>query len=117
MKAPGSSGAPRAGRRTLERGMAVAVVGRALLGVLQNLVGLGDLLEHVLRLLVARILVRVVLHGLLAIGLLQLLRGGVAFDSQQFVIVFFGHCVRSRPRRFQPGSLRFGGAPSAFPVL
>ena len=71
----------------LERGMAVTVVGGAFLRILQHLVGLGDLLEHLLRLLVARILVRVKLHGLLAIGLLQFLLVGPLGHAEQLVVI------------------------------
>jgi hypothetical protein len=76
--------------------MAVTVVGRALLRVLQHLVGLGDFLEHLLRLLVAGVLVRVVLDRLLAVGLFELLLAGALGDAEEFVIVFFGHEGESR---------------------
>ena len=52
----------------LEGGVAVAVVGGALLLVLQHVVGFVDLLELRLGLLVARIAVRVELHGEFAVG-------------------------------------------------
>ena len=52
----------------LERGMAVAVIGRALVGVLQDLVGLVDFLEAVLGIVVARIAIRMRLHRQLAEG-------------------------------------------------
>ena len=55
-----------AARALLERGVAEAVIGRALVRVLEDLVGLVDLLEAVLAVLVAGIAVRVPLHGKLA---------------------------------------------------
>src|SRR6185312_10151405 len=94
---------PSTRARPLERGVAVAIVGRALVRVFQYFVGMGDLLEHLLRLLVARILVRVVLYRLLAVGLLQFVFARGFADAQQFVIVFFGHgCVRPWPRASSP---------------
>ncbi len=50
----------------LEGGMTELVIGRALLRVLQDLIGLGDFLELVLRLLVARVLVGMMFLGELA---------------------------------------------------
>jgi hypothetical protein len=55
-----------AGAAIGEGRMAEAVVGRPLLGVRQGLVRLVDLLELDLGVLVARVLVRVILHGELA---------------------------------------------------
>lgn len=71
--------------------MTKSIVSRPLVRILQHLIGMGDLLEHLLRLLVARILVRVILHRLLAIRLLEILLGGSLGDAQQFVVVLFGH--------------------------
>ena len=60
-----------AGRRpaahaVLERGMAIAIIGGALVRVLQDLVGFVDFLEAVLGVLVARIAIRMAHHRLLA---------------------------------------------------
>ena len=55
-----------AARALLEGGMAEAVIGGALLAVLQDVVGLVDFLEAVLAVLVAGIAVGVILHGELA---------------------------------------------------
>ena len=103
-----------------ERRMPVAVVGRAFFRILQHLVGLGDLLEHLLGLLVAGILVGMILDRLLAVGFLDLLLRGVPAHAEQFIIVFLGHewwwsreepaggdravshCVRQALRRLQP---------------
>src|SRR5207253_2824557 len=82
----------RAGLGALpERGMAEAVVGGALLLVLQDLVGFADFLELVLAILVAGILVRVPPHRELAIGDLQLRVGRGARHFQDFVIVALRH--------------------------
>ena len=57
----------------LERGMAEPVLGRALLVVLQNVIGVGQVLEFLFRDGVARIAVRMELHGELAIGALDII--------------------------------------------
>src|SRR5690606_11894007 len=66
------------------------VVGGALLLVAQRLVGLGDLLETLLR---VRLLgdVRVVLAGEAAVGLLDLVLGGAALDAEDLVVVLVLH--------------------------
>src|SRR3984885_254417 len=56
----------------LERGMAKTVIGRALVGILEDLVGLVDFLEPVFGLGIARISIRMVLHRVLAKGGLDL---------------------------------------------
>ena len=76
--------------------MAVAVVGGALIGVAQHLVGLAGLLELLLGRMVAGIAVRMVLQRLLAVGALQFLIAGVARDAQNLVIICFAHsCIRT----------------------
>ena len=67
--------------------VAVAVVGRAALGVREDLVGLGDLLEARLGVGVLRVDVGVQLAGELAEGLLDLGLVGVARDAEQLVRV------------------------------
>ncbi len=74
----------------LEGGMAHAVIGCALLAVGQHRIGLSDFLEFCFGLGVARIAVRVILHGELAIGAFQRLVVHALFDAQNFVIVAFG---------------------------
>src|SRR5690606_23051135 len=73
----------------LERGMAMGVVGTALAGIGQDLVGLLALLERGFGRGVARIAVRVVLHRAAAISLLQLLVAGGAWHAEDFVVVAF----------------------------
>src|SRR5690606_36722871 len=51
------------GTAAVESGMAEAIIGRALLLVLQDVIGLVDFLEVPFAIVVARILVRVPLHG------------------------------------------------------
>src|SRR5262249_35102565 len=60
----------------LECRMAVAIVLRSPLGVAQDRVGLADLLEALLGLVIARVLVRVISQRELPVGLLQLLVAG-----------------------------------------
>src|SRR5258706_1988376 len=75
------AGGARAGRMRIDAGVAELVVGRALAGVGENLVGLLRLLEVVLRLRVVRIAVRVPLHRQPAISLLEVLLRSVAVDA------------------------------------
>ena len=75
----------------LEGGMAVAVVGGALLAVGKMLIGLVELLEPRLGVLVAGIAVRVILHRLLAERGFQLRVAGALGDAENFVKVAFGH--------------------------
>jgi len=69
--------------------MAELVVLGPFLGIGENLVGLGDLLELLLGLLVPGVLVRVVLDGQLAECLLDLGVRGVAVDFEDLVVVAF----------------------------
>ncbi len=77
----------------LEGGVAEAIIGRALLIVLQDVIGLVDLLEAVLAGRIARILVRVPYHGELTVRGLDLLVLRGAGDLEDFVIVALGHGV------------------------
>ena len=65
--------------------VAVLVVLAALLGVGEDLVGVGDLFELRLGGLVARVDVRVMLAGELPVGGTDLLLGGIALDAEGFV--------------------------------
>src|SRR5262249_23103716 len=87
-----------AGAAVLEGGVAEAVVGSALVGVLEDLVGLVDLLEAGLARLVTGIAVRVPLHGELAERGLELGVGGGALDFQDLVVAALGH-PRVSPHR------------------
>lgn len=66
-----STAAPAA----LEGGVAVTVVGGALVGIDEDVVGLRDFLEVLLGLRVPRIAIRVLLHGQLAVAGLDFLHG------------------------------------------
>src|SRR5574337_25041 len=74
-------------------GVAVLVVGGAFLRVGQELVGLLDLLELLLGGLggVTLVAVRVVLHGELAIGFLELVVRGVLGNAEDLVKISLGH--------------------------
>ena len=108
---------PRPGteaRRRVDAGVPELVVGGALLGVGEDLVGLLRLLEFLLGTLVVRVAVRVVLHRELAVGLLDVLFGRVPVDAQNRVVVALCHvsdpspdpeCSRaSGGSRFEPRS-------------
>ena len=75
----------------LEGRMAIPVVGRPLLLVLQNVIGLVQFLEPGLRCLVVRIAVGMVLHSQLAVRFLQVIRAGVARHTQGGVKILLGH--------------------------
>ena len=86
---PGAAGA--AGGR-VERRMAELVILRALVGIGQHLVGLVDLLEALLAFFIARMQVRVVGLGQLAVGFFDLVLGCAFFDTEHFIIIsFFSH--------------------------
>ena len=74
----------------LERGVAIAIVGRAFLRVLEAIVGDADRLEFRLALAASRIAVRVVLHRELAIGGFDRPPVRIARDAEDFVKVDFG---------------------------
>lgn len=75
--------------------MAEPVVGGALLLVLQDFVSFAAILEFRFGLGIARIAVGVILHGHLAIGLLDLLRRGTLRQAEKFVIVLLRHQAAS----------------------
>jgi hypothetical protein len=75
----------------LEGGVAEAVIGGALLLVLQDLVGLAQLLELVLGRLVAGVAVGMVLHRQLAIRLLDVLGAGPAPHPKRLVKILLSH--------------------------
>jgi hypothetical protein len=67
--------------------MAKLVVPGALLGIVEDLVGLGDLLELLLGRLVAGVPIRVVLEGEFSVGLLDRVVVRPAWDAERFVAV------------------------------
>ena len=69
------------------RGRAEAVEVGALVGVGEDGVGLAELLEAALGVLVPRVAVRMVLHRELAVGLLDLRVAGAARDAEDLVVV------------------------------
>ncbi|MNV94619.1 hypothetical protein D3C71_1894340 [compost metagenome] len=71
--------------------MTITVIGRALLFVRQDRIGLGNFLELGEGVFRAAVAVRVVNHGQLAIGRLQARRVDRALDPQDFVIVTLRH--------------------------
>src|SRR3954471_17631037 len=82
------------------RAEAAPVVGLALVGIAQQVVGLLDLLEALLGLLVVRVAVGVVLTDQLAMGLLDLVGRRRALDSEHLVgITLLGHLRPSMPLR------------------
>ncbi len=78
---------PPPGPAPVANGPGAGVVLLALLGIAEHVVGLGDLLEARLRLLVVRVAVGVVLTRELAVGLLDLLGGRLLVDPERLVVV------------------------------
>src|SRR5688572_229096 len=77
--------------RGINAGVAELIVGGALLRIRQDLVRLLRLLEFVLGTLVIRIAIRMVLHRVLAIGLLQVVVGRIAIETEHRVVVPLRH--------------------------
>ena len=75
----------------LEGSMAEAVIGGALVAVLEHVIGLVDFLEAMLAIFVARIAIGVMLHGELAERCLEFDLGAAAGHPQDFVVVALGH--------------------------
>src|ERR1700719_2870064 len=101
----------------LEGGVAETVVGRALVGVFEDLVGLIQFLETMLGVLVAGIAIRVPLHRLLAKGDLDVAVARRAFNRKRRrvaalerhsppddVASFRPYARRGRRRRRQPAA-------------
>src|SRR5579875_418408 len=91
----------------LESRVAEAIVSRALLLVLQDVVGLVDVLELLLRHLVARVAVRVILHGELSERLLDVVARGFSPYAEQLIEVLFRHS--NYPRSPELRSISRGG--------
>ena len=87
--------------------VAESVVGPPLVAVRQDLVGLGGLLEAILRLGVVRVAIGVVLDGELSVRALDLRGVRVPRDAEDFVVVSLGHGL---PSPHAPGGRRGGVA-------
>src|SRR5262245_27208414 len=83
----------------LERGVTEAVIGRALVGVLEHFIGFVDFLEAGLGALVAGVAVGMPFHRQLAERGFQLAIGRRAFDLEDFVVAALRH-ARVPPRHF-----------------
>ena len=70
------------------------IVFSALLSVAQYVVGLLDLLKPLLCRFIIGILVRVILLRQRAIGLLNVIRGGVFFHPKKFVVISLCHVLK-----------------------
>ena len=87
---------PATGPAVLERLVAEAVVGGALLRILQRLVGDVDLLEAGFRFRIVRISVGMELHRELAIGGLQRLFVDAAVDPEHVIEIPISHpCLKT----------------------
>ena len=99
----GPKPAPGRAAAILERRMAEAVIGRALLRILERVISLDDFLELVLGIAIAGIAVRMELHRKLAIGALERRLVGALRHAEHFVEIAFGQSgsvpIAPRPRR------------------
>ena len=78
-------------------GMSIAIVGGAFLFVDEDVVSFAKLLEFLFRVRVVGILIGVKFDRELAIGALDFIRGGIALDAQDVVVVAFrGHERRTK---------------------
>ena len=73
------------------------VVGGAFLRVADRFVGFAEFLEFLLGGFVARVFIRVIFYREFAVGLFDVLVGGLAGDAEHFVVIPLGH--RSRGGR------------------
>src|SRR5690606_14680288 len=80
-------------RAGFDSGMAVLIVGGALVPVAQDLVGLLRLLEMLLGFRVVGVAVGVVLHRQPPIGLLQVIVAGVPVHAEDVVVISLCHCL------------------------
>src|SRR5215472_275763 len=91
---PGTAGP----RPLLEGGVSIAVVGAALVGVLENVIGLVDFLEMLLTVLIAGIAIGMELHGELTERGFDLRVARAARYAQHIVIVALRHYRHASPR-------------------
>ncbi len=89
-----AAGAGISAGAAVEGGVAVLIVSGPLLRVVEHFVCLPQFLELFFGRFVSGILVRVILDGQFAVGLLDFVRPRVFGDSQDLVIVAFGHVRR-----------------------
>lgn len=75
----------------VDAGMAELVVASLLVGVAEDIVGLGSLLEFFLGILVAGVTVGVIFEGQLTVGLFQIVGGGVLVDAENLIIIALSH--------------------------
>src|SRR6202162_1030136 len=101
-----------AGAAVLEGGMAETIIGGALVAVLEHVIGLVDLLEAVLGLLVAGVAVRVAFHRELAERGLEFRFAGSAPHAKDFVVIPFGHYRHASLRCGQGGLCISCGTPA-----
>src|SRR5579859_4715870 len=92
--------------------MAVTIVELAFLRIAQDVVGLGSLLELPFRFVIADVAIRVILHGQLAIGLLECFIVGLFGNSKDLVkISLTGHRHNSTSRFWPRRAGERGTAP------
>ncbi len=88
--------AAKSASAAIKCGMAVLVVSRAFLRVIENFVGLAQFFEAFFRCLVARIFIRMKFDGKFSVGLLYFLFVCVPLHPKNVVIIAFGHGLVER---------------------
>ena len=90
----------------LEGGVPEALIGGALVGVLQNLIGLAKFLEFVFGRVVAGVAIGMAFHRQLAIGDFQILGCAAVRDPEDLVIIALTH--QARPPAVPPSDIESG---------
>src|SRR5436190_22303785 len=67
------SGAPKATRAPIKRSVAILIISRTLLGIIEHLVGFAQFFKLFLRGFIARVFVRMILYGKFPVSLFDLL--------------------------------------------
>ena len=90
--------------------MTVAIVGRALCPIHQDVVGFAEFFEFFFRVRVVRIFVGMKFDRELAIGALDLLAGRGALDAEDFVVIALVVVISEDKRMDVPGRVEIGNA-------
>jgi len=82
-----------------------AIVGCALIAVLENLISLVEFLETALGVTITRIAIRVEFHGELAISGLEIGVVSAPVDAKDLVIIALGHLTSPRHEADRPSRM------------
>jgi hypothetical protein len=72
----------------------VAVIGGTLVRIAERLIGLAELFEFFLGLVISGVFIRVEFNGQLAVGALQILLADIPIDAENLIVIpLFAHCA------------------------